>query len=107
MGKSGFTLKDVGCYADGTLGHQHLRNRLAEEFDGFFRTYKEGAYWTGNSGNFQLLWKYLCGPIEVDCWEEQDALDLLNEHACDETVHFTFDAGDLLLVAVNEELQLL
>ena len=25
-----FSLKDVGCYADGCTGHQHVRNTLAQ-----------------------------------------------------------------------------
>ncbi len=76
-----YTLSDVGCYADGTFGQAHLRARLAELIHGCD----------------EEVIAALKGDSSDDCWEEDAALDLLNEHTS-ENCSWTFEQGDLLLV---------
>ncbi len=75
-----------GCYADGALGHQHVRDNL--------------AYLVRDLGG--ELSDMLRGAMSDDASEEDAALDLLNEHAPEGMV-WTFSDGDLLLVPEDWE----
>jgi len=44
----------------------------------------------------------LQGDMSDDDYETEQALDLLNEHACDGDVYFAFDDGDLMLRRTDE-----
>ncbi len=82
---------DLGCYADGALGHDHIRSQLAllvQEVDGFDPDLAES----------------LRGEMPDDAWDEDEALNLLNSHTAEGLV-WTFEGGDLLLLTVEDEYQ--
>jgi len=83
-----FGPEDVGCYADGTHGHAHVRVQLAELVEALDME--------------PSLVAELLAPMSDDASEEDDAIDLLNEH-CEGGVYFTFRDGDLMLVQEEEE----
>jgi len=77
----------LGCYADGSFGHDHVRTVLCmllrKSFD---RRLVEAS---------ELI-TLLEQPMSDDGQEEYDAIDLLNEHATEGTF-FEFSDGDLML----------
>ena len=75
-----FTKEDAGCYGDGTLGHGHVRSRLAELIEPF------------NSD----LYNELCVEGSDDLSEEDEALEILGEHSSAGMV-WDFQDGDLVL----------
>jgi hypothetical protein len=81
-----FTTRDVGCYADGAFGHAHCRQVLADLVEPCD----------------QALSEALRADMSDDAWEEDAALDLLNEGS-EEGVFWTFHNGDLVLTALTEE----
>jgi len=83
-----FTKADIGCYSDSVNGHEWLRQRLAsmvQECDA-------------------EIAKSLRGEMPDDSWDEDAALDLLNEHTDNDLV-WTFYDGNLMLTPIedNEE----
>ena len=95
MDEATFTLDDIGCYADGTFGHTRIRGRLAELV---------GAIDDGmcNSEAQELL-ESLGGEMPDDCWDEDRAIELLDE-ATSEGLEWRLDAGDLLLCELDLEI---
>lgn len=81
---SKLNLSDVGCHADSSLGHAHVRAVLAD----LVRTYC----------NAPDVVHALNGEMSDDAWEENDALAMLNDDACSHGVYFDFVDGDLLLL---------
>lgn len=79
---------DVGCWADGSYGHSHVRAKLADMMDSFGRT---------------RLSALLEGEMSDDGNEEQEAIDWLNDNACEEGVYFGMVDGDLMLLVAEEE----
>lgn len=75
-----------GCYGDGTFGHQHVRERLAAEVSRFDAELAE----------------LLRGPMSDDASEEDEALDILNEHTASH-LYWAFVDGDLMLVDSTKE----
>lgn len=82
-----FTSEDAGVWADGTLGHSHIREVLADLM-------KE----MGHSS----LAKELRGPMSDDASEEDEALDVLNDNT-EEGVFWEFYEGDLVLVETDDD----
>lgn len=82
-----YTEADVGCYADGANGHDYVRSRLAT----MVRPYQA-----------QLAEALNTTPSD-DHWEEDEALEALNNEACEGDVYFTFDGGDLILTLGEDE----
>ena len=88
-----FTVEDAGCYADGAAGHQYCREVLAELLTDSVAHESKGL-------RLRVSWvaETLRGAMPDDAWDEEEALDRLSGY-CDEGCYFTFDDGDLLLVA--------
>lgn len=88
-----YEIDDVGCYADGVFGHEHVRTKLGLLLhDAYHR---------------RPQWKYLVtvrdalfGPMSDDAQEEHDALSALNSR-CDHGVRFELVDGDLMLVRTD------
>jgi hypothetical protein len=85
---------DAGCWADGALGHDHVRQRLAQLV---------ANVWTP-----EMLDKYGYDVAEVldkemsdDASEEDDALDIIQEFT-DASLTWQFVDGDLLLLEDTE-----
>lgn len=76
--------EDIGCYADGTFGHNHVREILAGLIQGY---------------NLDLA-EELRKPMSDDASEENEALDILDNH-CD-GVSFILENGDLMLIGSEE-----
>lgn len=92
-----YTVVSVGCYGDGSFGHEHVRSRLAALL-------KELAHHSTDSESkrgLNMLAADLVQPMTDDGSEEDAAISLLNEFACDGT-HFEMLDGDLLLLAGDE-----
>ena len=89
-----FKAKDVGCFADGTYGHQHIRERLATEVETIARR-------TVKVDEVKDLLASLRGEMSDDASEEDEALDFLNSYAAS-NVRFEFVDGDLMLVTDDE-----
>jgi hypothetical protein len=84
------TKDDLGCYADGTHGHDHIRRVLAALIEDVFE---------GKHGDVQ---NSLRGIMPDDAWDEDEAIDLLNG-ICEDGVYFILENGDLLLLAEERE----
>lgn len=75
----------VGCWGDGTFGHKHVRERLSilvREADG-------------------ELADSLLGDMPDDAWDEDAALDILNEQTAVDFV-WEFVDGDLMLSPISD-----
>jgi hypothetical protein len=90
-----FTIDDIGCYADGTFGHGGIRGRLAELVEAV-----DGGI--GNPESLELV-ESLGGSMPDDCWDEDRAIELLDEATAD-GLEWRIDAGDLLLCEMEGEL---
>lgn len=73
----------VGCIADGSFGHKHVRAKLADLCEAISR---------------KDLATLLRGEMSDDAGEESEALDALNDECADD-VHFNIVDGDLVLVS--------
>lgn len=76
---------DVGCHADGALGHAHVRAVLADLVSSYCKA--------------PVLVRELNADMSDDASEEDEAIDLLNSTACEQDVHFELSDGDLVLVS--------
>lgn len=77
---------DVGCYVDGAFGHAHRRARLAEL--------------VADCGDTELV-ESLQGDMPDDAWDEDAAVDWLQEQTVDGYV-WVSDCGDLCLCTEKE-----
>jgi hypothetical protein len=91
-----FKAIDAGCYADGAFGHQHCRETLASLVQGIAeRSNRWGAKsWGVSIGE---LVDSLRGDMPDDAWDEDTALEILNEVT--EGAFWQFVDGDLCLIA--------
>lgn len=80
--------QDVGCHADGALGHQHVRAVLADLVASYCKAPE--------------LVRALNGAESDDGSEDYEAIDLLNATACEPDVCFAFEDGDLMLRTCRE-----
>ncbi len=93
-----YTAKDEGCIADGANGHAYVRQRLWDVLnDTHVKDPKE-------HNTQDLCLAQLAAEMSDDAWEEDEAIDLLNEHATDGDVCFLFEDGDLKLRRTDERL---
>lgn len=76
---------DCGCYADGVLGHDHVRDVLASLMLDI------------GSSKAMRVHEYLLSQSTDDCAEEDMAIDILQDHTEDGLL-WILAAGDLLLV---------
>ena len=90
-----YGLEQVGCYADGTFGHDYVRSSLALLLHGFTGRWNKTVMLSAES-----LMDELCADPSDDFSEEDDAIALLNEHATDGTVYFGMFEGDLVLASI-------
>ena len=88
-----FSVRDIGMYADGALGHDHCRYVLAmiaanvsDDDFGFDNDYVD----------LEPAIETLKGDMSDDAWEETLCLDYLNTW-CEDSVVFMFREGDLIL----------
>lgn len=79
--------KDVGCFADGTFGHNYIRSGLSILLLSLFPE---------NCAETTELRIRLNQEMSDDASEEDDAINLLNDHAC-EGAYFEMVDGDLML----------
>ena len=74
---------EPGCYGDGTLGHQHTREKCSEVLQGFveYRTRTLGK--TAQPSYMVRRWSEIVRALEDemsdDAQEEYDACELINE----------------------------
>jgi hypothetical protein len=97
-----YGLEQVGCYATGyKLGanNDYFRFSLSEVLVDFL-----GDDFSSSEAvlSAESLIDELCADPSDDLSEEDDAIDLLNKHATDDTVSFGMHLGDLIL-APNRE----
>lgn len=92
-----YTAAEVGCYADGCYGHERCRHRLYElTRNALQRSFRYDAAKHG------ALLASLQGAMPDDAWDENEALDILNQFCADD-VCFTFQDGNLVLSTTEEE----
>lgn len=84
-----FNAGDVGCYTDGALGHEHVREVLLSMYQ-------------ASGGVDAEIIAALSGDMSDDAWEETAALDHVNDHACVPGVRFDLFGGDLMLLTDSE-----
>lgn len=87
--KAIWTKKDIGCYADGANGRDHIRYILTELLEQTPAT----------SETIQVI-EELEGNISEDVFEEIEAVEILNDYClgcCFEMID-----GDLILMESNE-----
>jgi hypothetical protein len=83
-----FTKDDIGCYADGCYGWDHVRETLADLIDQI-------------DGTPDLI-ASLNGEMPDDAGDEYEALDVLND-ATEAGLIWTFDNVDLLLMEADND----
>jgi hypothetical protein len=87
---------EPGCYGDGTFGHQHTRQRCAEQVE--FTRCTDPA-WRRAVANGRMraddLIDSLLGPMPDDAGDELDACDWLNTWAPLDGHHWDWLDGDL------------
>ena len=102
-----YGLEQVGCYADGTFGHDHIRSKLQDLLKGLT---ENDIDLVEKGTNLMCQLEFTSTQMSAirehygDCFgddfsEEDDAIDLLNEHATDDTVYFGMFEGDLVLAS--------
>ena len=105
--KTVYGLEQIGCYADGTFGHDHIRSKLSVLLKELTCTVTDSGDWRQYGAEDYLpildaaksLLADLDGDPSDDFSEEDDAIALLNEHATDDTVLFGMFEGDLMLAS--------
>ncbi len=86
-----FSSEDCGVYADGALGHGHLRNRLAELLLAVDNS--------PLASEAVEVAESLGGEMPDDCWDEDRAIEFL-EAATSSDLAWCMQDGDLLLVKI-------
>ncbi len=97
-----FLISDVGCYADGALGHQHVRDKMADLLERLYRHHPRGGnglYW---ESDIKALVAELRGEMSDDASEEYEAIEWLNRECYDDT-RFELIEGNLVLVGDDLE----
>ena len=94
-----FTLKNIGCYADGAFGHKHIRETLVREIETLRQRTGSRRF---DSQKMHDMLVALRGEMSDDASEEDEAIDVLNEY-CADGVHFSMIDGDLMLTNSTEE----
>ena len=89
-----YTKNDVGCYADGYLGHDYARKVL---IDLLHEINDPDAI-----EKAQELIALVSGDMSDDVDEETAALDLINTELCDRTCYFDFEDGELHLFEMTD-----
>lgn len=97
-----YKASDVGCYADGTFGHQHCRSVLADLVQNIARRANRTSASTFPVCSMSDLERSLRSDMPDDAWDEFDAIDILNGY-CADGVAFEFVGGDLVLMALDNE----
>lgn len=87
-----FTKEDLGCWADGALGHDHVRSVLADLLEQSARRYTSEHAWAMRQTASSLR-----QPMGDDASDEGEALTYLNDD-CEDGVHFELVDGDLVLM---------
>lgn len=85
-----YNTSDVGCFGDGAFGLSHIRHNLAL----LVRSYDGPAH---------IADALYSDDDDASDAAEYAALDWLNENACEESVYFDLDGGDLLLLEVEAD----
>lgn len=96
-----FIDSDRGCWADGALGHSHVRSVMAQLLIRLYRHHPrggDGLYW---KSNIEALVSELGSDMSDDASEEDDAIEWLN-HECYDDTYFSLCDGDLLLMTDND-----
>lgn len=95
-----YSKRDIGCYADGALGHDHARKVLADLL--------EANRWRdinhpGNLAHLDELIETLRGEMSDDDSETTDALEYLNTYCCMPGISFEFVDGELFLLGAQHD----
>lgn len=88
----------MGCHADGAFGHQHVREELAIRVDRV--RLRTGAY-VVQGRDLETLADSLRGPMPDDAWDEDAALEILNDYV-EPGILFAMVDGDLVLATEQE-----
>lgn len=86
---------EIGCRADGALGHQHVRERLADLVGAVLIRGADSDDAMTQLASRDELDRSLRSPMPDDAWDEHAALDLLNDTA-DPGHLFELSDGDLI-----------
>ena len=90
------TKYEIGCYGDGTYGHQHTRERCAETMEDVLTTAED---WSVQKAIIAELRTEGCD----DFCEEDLACDWLNIHAEVEGASWGWQDGDFGLWSVEDD----
>jgi len=97
----------IGCYGDGTYGHQHTRDRCADVLAYYAHANFKARGYGIPLLDYQLDWSSLLealwAPMSDDAWEEHKAGDWLNEHAPFTDAWWGWQDGDFGLWLEEEE----
>lgn len=69
---------DVGCHADGSFGHEHARRRIANRLD--IVLMNGDMISEDRDKEIRELISSLKGEMPDDAWDEDAALEILNEY---------------------------
>ncbi len=92
-----YSKADVGCYADGTHGHAYIRQRLATLLDRLPTASDDLTQIDRYSVAMELR-----GDMSMDLSEEDDALEILQDHTADGIV-WEFSEGGLMLTETERD----
>jgi hypothetical protein len=91
-----FKEEDVACWADGSLGHEHVRERLASIIED---NIPEDSDFSAPLFTRDELIESLRSEMPDDAWDEFEAIDMLNQpEITEEGLVWWIEGGDLLLV---------
>lgn len=96
-----YLVTDTGCFADGSLGHDYVRDRIADHLEALYRHHPrggDGMLW----GEVGPIVEALRGDMSDDAWEEYEGIDWLNR-MCEEGCAFELVDGNLMLVDTSDE----
>jgi hypothetical protein len=102
---------EIGCYGDGTFGHQHTRERCAEVLEHYaeanFTSRGIAAplaiYGYADKPTVERLAADLRGEMSDDASEEDTACEWLNTHAPFDGAYWGWNDGDFGLWPESEE----
>ena len=88
---------ELGCYGDGSLGHQHTRERCAEMILDVASGLDGDYYYEGIA-----LVSQLRGPMSDDASEEDEACGWLTDHCSQANAWWGWQDGDFGLWAIED-----
>lgn len=93
----------LGCYGDGTFGHDHTRTACAALINELLAHYVPGDLWSKAAVEAVPTVKALAGEMSDDASEEYDACDWLNTYAPHDSATWDWRDGDFGLWPSEED----